>query len=79
MIKRTPIFACLFLWTSISNAIILTFTDESDYLSAISSSTTIYENFDDGAWNKILPGGAENVLNQGLSWSSSDFLKTIVN
>ena len=58
------------------NAALLTFTNESDYLSAISSSTTIFEGFDDGPFTAMPYGGAENVTHQGFIWFSSDYLKT---
>ena len=69
--------ACvLTLVTTITNAALLTFTNESDYLSVISSSATISEGFETSPWFNAPPSGAVSVTSQGLIWSSSDLIRT---
>ena len=61
-----------------SDAAFMTFTDEASYLAAISGRTTITEGFESSAWDPTRGAGVPGTIeSQGVTWSSSENLRTI--
>jgi len=70
--------ACLAVVSFNANSALLTFTNEADYLAALSSSTVIFEDFDTSPWFNtpgLYSGGIPSFTNQGLTWSSAQLIE----
>lgn len=59
-----------------ADATLLTFTDESEYLSAISSYDIFTEGFETTDWDASRPDGTASITSQGLTWTASDLIAT---
>ncbi len=81
LVSILAIGMCLFGIVGISEAKILTFTDESDYLEAISPYTSLKEGFETSDWeaSRLPFHRASSITSQGVTWSSKkfEFISTI--